>query len=100
VSERRWGTARDVATRLGVAPETVLVWHRQGLIPGYRLPGTVLGRLRFDLDEIDAVIESRATADPRHREVSATRGLRVRLEEPYGESATRPVRAAQTEEVP
>jgi excisionase family DNA binding protein len=47
-------TTRDVAERLGVCPETVLRWERQGELPAIRLPGTARGRLRFREADLEA----------------------------------------------
>jgi excisionase family DNA binding protein len=51
-------TARDVADRLGVHPETVLRWTRRGGLPAIRLPG---GAIRYREDEIDGWLTKRAT---------------------------------------
>jgi excisionase family DNA binding protein len=51
-------TAREVAERLGVSPETVLRWTRRGELPAVRLPG---GAIRYRPDELDAWLEARAT---------------------------------------
>ena len=50
-------TAREVADRLGLTTETVLVWVRRGELPAIRL-----GRaIRFREDELDAWLEQRST---------------------------------------
>jgi excisionase family DNA binding protein len=51
-------TTRAVADQLGVVPETVLVWARQGKIPAFKLPS---GALRFRPEELDRWLEERAT---------------------------------------
>jgi excisionase family DNA binding protein len=51
-------TAREVAERLGVTTETVLVWVRRGELPAFRLPG---GAIRFRPDEFEAWLAERAT---------------------------------------
>jgi excisionase family DNA binding protein len=51
-------TAREVAGRLGVAPDTVLRWTRRGELPAVKLPG---GAVRYREDELDAWLERRAT---------------------------------------
>jgi excisionase family DNA binding protein len=69
-------TARQVAELLGLTAETVLDYTRRGELRGYRLPGTVRGRLRYRKAEVEAWLESRATgASPRG--VSATRDGRA-----------------------
>ena len=95
-------TAREVAARLSVCPETVLRWTRRGELPAIRLPG---GQLRYRPDELDtweeARRESAGTAD---RELSDTRADRARSRErysvavPFEVSDTRPPEAATTEE--
>ena len=49
-------TASELAGRLGVRPGTVLLWYRQGRIPGRRLSHKVL---RFNLAEVLATTETR-----------------------------------------
>lgn len=51
-------TAREVADRLGVHPETVLRWTRRGELPARRLPG---GAIRYREDELDEWLDERAT---------------------------------------
>jgi excisionase family DNA binding protein len=96
-------TAREIADMLGVSSETVLRWTRHGELRGYRMPGTVRGRLRYRLEEVEAWLERRATADTADREVSTTRtdrarrnGAYVRLES--ASSTTPPAWPATTEE--
>jgi excisionase family DNA binding protein len=48
-------TAARLAARLGVKPETVLRWHRDGKIPARKLSHKVL---RFDLAEVVAALEA------------------------------------------
>ncbi len=61
-------TAREVADRLGLTTETVLVWVRQGRLPAFRL-----GRaIRFREADLDAWLEERAT--PRRGLRSTTPG--------------------------
>lgn len=50
-------TADEVAERLGLTTETVLVWVRRGELPAFRL-----GRaIRFREHELDAWLDERAT---------------------------------------
>jgi predicted site-specific integrase-resolvase len=52
---------RDVATRFGVQPATVVDWVESGKIPPsavVRLGGTARGRLRFIEAELDALLEA------------------------------------------
>lgn len=60
MTDRPLLTARAVAELLDVTPETVLRWVRRGELPAVRLPGTVRGRLRFRVEDVDAWIEARA----------------------------------------
>lgn len=50
---RRWLTTRELAARIGVTPETVRGWVRQGRVPVYRVGQKTL---RFDLDEVVTAI--------------------------------------------
>jgi excisionase family DNA binding protein len=50
----RFMTAREVADRVGLSPETVLRYYREGRIPGRRLPGQVRP-VRFLWSEVEAV---------------------------------------------
>jgi excisionase family DNA binding protein len=52
-------TARQVAERLAVSPETVLRWTRRGELPAHRLPG---GAIRYASATIEAWLVGRATA--------------------------------------
>jgi excisionase family DNA binding protein len=52
-------TARQVADRLCVSPETVLRWTRRGELPAIRLPG---GAIRFRADEVEGWLQERATS--------------------------------------
>jgi excisionase family DNA binding protein len=92
-------TAREVAHRLGVSPETVLRWTRRGELPAIRLPG---GAIRYREHELDGWLEERVTgAAP--REGASQPGGRARV---GGYALLSPVRAnpphdaATTEEVP
>jgi predicted DNA-binding transcriptional regulator AlpA len=49
----RYLTAREVAARLGLRPETVLRYYNAGLIPGRRLPGKIRP-VRFVWSEVEA----------------------------------------------
>lgn len=49
-------SAAEVAARLGVKPGTVLLWYREGRIPGLKLSHKVL---RFRLSEVVAALEFR-----------------------------------------
>jgi len=51
-------TARELADMLGLSPETVLRWVRQGRLPAIRLPG---GAIRFREGEVDQWLAERAT---------------------------------------
>jgi predicted DNA-binding transcriptional regulator AlpA len=57
VTTDRLLTARDVAARLSVSVETVLRWHRRGVLPGgVRLSSNVL---RFDERELEQWLATR-----------------------------------------
>jgi predicted DNA-binding transcriptional regulator AlpA len=57
VTTDRLLTARDVAARLSVSVETVLRWHRRGILPGgVRLSSNVL---RFDELELEQWLATR-----------------------------------------
>jgi excisionase family DNA binding protein len=57
-------TARHVAEHLGLTPETVLCWVRDGKLPAIRLPS---GQIRFREADLDAWLEQRATRVERSR---------------------------------
>lgn len=54
MTQERYVTAREVAGRLGLAPETILRYYRDGLIPGRRMPGQIRP-VRFLWSEVEAV---------------------------------------------
>jgi excisionase family DNA binding protein len=49
----RYVTAREVADRVGLSPDTILRYYREGRIPGRRLPGTIRP-IRFVWSEVEA----------------------------------------------
>jgi excisionase family DNA binding protein len=51
-------TARAVADELGLHPETVLLWVRQGKLPAFKLPS---GAIRVRDTDLDAWLAERAT---------------------------------------
>jgi excisionase family DNA binding protein len=53
-------TARQLAQRLGVSPETVLRWTRRGELPAIRLPG---GAIRYREDVFEEWLQDRATTE-------------------------------------
>lgn len=67
-------TARVVADRLGVSPETVLRWTRRGELPAIKLPG---GAVRFSEAEIEEWLQERAT--PRRGVLATPAGAAQRL---------------------
>jgi excisionase family DNA binding protein len=102
VSERLL-TARQVAELLGVTAETVLRWTRAGELRGYRLPGTVRGRLRYSVDEVEGWLEQHATAGGADREALTTRADPARRDGAYStlrcsSLTTPPATPATTEE--
>ena len=46
-------TAREVADRVGLSPDTILRYYREGQIPGRRLPGQIRP-VRFLWSEVEA----------------------------------------------
>jgi excisionase family DNA binding protein len=50
-------TAEEVADRLRVKPDTIVVWARQGRIPAHRLSRKVI---RFRFDDLVAALECEA----------------------------------------
>ena len=53
MTQESYITAREVAIRLGLAPDTILRYYRDGRIPGRRMTGT-LRPVRFLWSEIEA----------------------------------------------
>jgi predicted DNA-binding transcriptional regulator AlpA len=53
MAEERYITAREVAGRLGLSPDTILRHYRAGLIPGRRMPGQIRP-VRFLWSEVEA----------------------------------------------
>jgi excisionase family DNA binding protein len=52
-TQERYITAREVADRVGLSPDTILRYWRDGRIPGRRMPGTVRP-VRFLWSEVEA----------------------------------------------
>ena len=55
-TENRLETARDIARSLSTTPQTVLNWHRAGVIPARVAVGRII---RFDRAEVLAALELR-----------------------------------------
>jgi len=53
-------TAREIAERVNLSPDTILRCYREGKIPGRRLPGT-LRPVRFLWSEVEAAWAGLAT---------------------------------------
>ena len=51
--QERYITAREVAERVGLSPDTILRYYREGRIPGRRLKGT-MRPVRFLWSEVEA----------------------------------------------
>ena len=49
----RYITAREVGERVGLSPETILRYYREGRIPGRRLPGQIRP-VRFLWSEVES----------------------------------------------
>ena len=60
VQRERYVTAREVAERLGLSPDTILRYYRDGKIPGRRLPGTIRP-VRFLWSEVEEAWAGLAT---------------------------------------
>ena len=58
VHQERYVTAREVAERVGLSPDTILRYYREGRIPGRRMPGTIRP-VRFLWSEVEAVWDCR-----------------------------------------
>ena len=58
VQQERYVTAREVAERVGLSPDTILRYYREGRIPGRRMPGTIRP-VRFLWSEVEAVWDCR-----------------------------------------
>ncbi len=54
--EEHYITAREVAVRLGLSPDTILRYYREGRIPGRRMRGTIRP-VRFLWSEVDAAFD-------------------------------------------
>ncbi len=52
-TQERYITAREVADRVGLSPDTILRYYRDGRIPGRRMPGTIRP-VRFLWSEVEA----------------------------------------------
>ena len=57
--DERYITAREVAERVGLSPDTILRYYREGRIPGRRLPGQIRP-VRFLWSEVEAVWDCEA----------------------------------------
>ena len=55
-ASNQWVTAKELATRLRVTPDTVKSWSREGRIPSVRVSAKVL---RFNLAEVVAAIRAK-----------------------------------------
>ena len=58
VPRERYVTAREIAERFGLSPDTILRYYREGRIPGRRMPGTVRP-VRFLWSEVEAAWDCR-----------------------------------------
>ena len=54
----RFITAKEVGDRVGLSPETILRYYREGRIPGRRMPGTIRP-VRFLWSEVEAAWDCR-----------------------------------------
>jgi excisionase family DNA binding protein len=74
----RYVTAREVADRLGLSPDTILRYYRDGRIPGRRMPGTIRP-VRFLWSEVESAWNGLAdeAADEARRAWTGRLGGRV-----------------------
>lgn len=56
MSDRPWLTRAEVARKTGFTVATVSRWAREGRLTKYKASSTRQGRVRFDPDEVDALI--------------------------------------------
>ena len=59
MADERYITAREAAGRLGLSPDTILRYYRDGLIPGRRLAGQIRP-VRFLWSEVEAAWDGQA----------------------------------------
>jgi excisionase family DNA binding protein len=58
-ASNQWVTAKELAIRLRVTPDTVKTWSREGRIPSVRVSAKVL---RFNLAEVVAAIRAKGVS--------------------------------------
>jgi excisionase family DNA binding protein len=58
-------TTRQVADMLGIHPETVLKWARNGDLPAVKLPS---GAVRYRPEQLEAWMQERATSRDKERQ--------------------------------
>jgi excisionase family DNA binding protein len=92
-------TARQVAERLGFSVDTVLRWTREEKLRGIRVSGTAHGRLRYREEDLEALLDERATAAP-VREAPTTHSDAATGRLLSSVPITPPPPAASTEEEP
>ena len=61
--QERYITAREVADRVGLSPDTILRYYREGRIPGRRMQGTIRP-VRFLWSEVEAAWDGPGAAEP------------------------------------
>jgi excisionase family DNA binding protein len=61
VTEVEWWPAKVAASYLGIKPRTLLLWVRQGKIPGYVLSGVKRRILRFLKKDLDTLLLERSS---------------------------------------
>ena len=61
--QTEWLTANEAAQHLRVKPRTILVWAKQGRIPGHPLSGSSRITWRFLKSELDAMLALPSAAE-------------------------------------
>jgi excisionase family DNA binding protein len=67
--QERYITAREVAVRVGLSPDTILRYYRAGAIPGRRMPGQIRP-VRFLWSEVEAAWRRDPQRDAEERVVA------------------------------
>lgn len=63
MADRRYATTAEAADHLRVSERTLYRWRRAGTIPSHK----VMGRVLFDLDELDQLVDAGSDLRPAAR---------------------------------